>query len=996
MIRNQLLKKPIYPYNEWEIIEENFNIQNNYRNETIFFVGNGYLGFRGNFEEGLCELKGNGLNGTYINGFYDTEVIKYGEIGYAFPEKGQTMLNVTNSKIIKLFIEDEEFDMQRGKLEEYKRVLSLQEGVLSRRLIWCSPKGKKVKICTHRIVSLENKHQAVISYEVTPLNFSGNIRLVSELDGNVTNITVENDPRVGSGIKGRVLSVQKKQLEIDGGLIVQKTKNSALSLACAMSNLLETKNKYTIKPIEEEMAIKTEFIIEAEVHQSIKLNKFISYITSLDCVQDKFEETIRDLICDARLCGFEGIKKKQLEYLEDFWSRTDIEIKGDLALQQGIRLNIFHLLQSVGRDGERNISAKGLSGEGYEGHYFWDTETYILPFFLYNNPQISRKLLEFRYSKLDKARERARQMTHTKGALFPWRGINGEECSAYYPAGTAQYHIDADIAFAIKRYMEATEDTEFLIEYGAELLFETARLWADLGSFIPNKGNKFCINSVTGPDEYSAVVNNNCYTNLMAKVNLEYAYDVTLWMENKFPLEFGRLAAEIGLEKSEIVFWKIAADRMYVPYDEKLGIYLQDDSFLDRAPWDFENTPEENYPLLLHYHPLVIYRHQVCKQADLVLALLFLGDMFTKDEKRRNFDFYEKFTTHDSSLSTAIFSIIACEIGYFEKAYQYFMSTARMDLDDYHGNTKDGIHAANMAGTWMCVVNGFAGMRAYEDGLYFNSYLPEEWEGYSFKVTYKGRLIKVEVDKSGVKFELLEGNEIEITSKEKKISLRQMKLRTEQKSTVKAIIFDLDGVIVSTDECHYEGWKRLADQEGIYFDKVINERLRGVSRMESLEIILERTEKKYTTEQKLEMATRKNEYYKELIKRLTPEDILPGVSKLLAELKESRMKIAIGSSSKNSPLILKCIGLDNYFDATADGNDISRSKPDPEVFLVAAKKLNVLPENCMVVEDADAGIEAALAAGMKVLGVGFASGNGRATIRAKDLATICLEDVLKR
>lgn len=771
MIRNQSLKKPIYPYNEWEIIEEDFKIQNNYRNETIFFIGNGYLGFRGNFEEGLCGPKENGLDGTYINGFYDTEVIKYGEIGHAFPEKGQTMLNVTNSKIIKLFIEDEEFDMQRGKLEEYNRELSLKEGVLSRRLIWCSPKGKKVKIDIQRIVSLENKHQAVISYEVTPLNFSGNIRLLSVLDGNVTNITVENDPRVGSGLKGRVLSVKRKQLETAGGLIVQNTKNSALLLACAMTNQLETKNKYKIKPIEEEMAIKTEFIIEAEVGQPIKLNKFISYITSLDCNQDKLEETIRGLIADARSSGFEGIKKKQREYLEDFWLSTDIEIKGDFALQQGLRLNMFHLLQSVGRDGERNISAKGLSGEGYEGHYFWDTETYILPFFLYNNPEISRKLLEFRYSKLDKARERARQMTHTKGALFPWRGINGEECSAYYPAGTAQYHIDADISFAIKRYMEATEDCEFIVEYGAEILFETARLWADLGCFISNKGNKFCINSVTGPDEYSAVVNNNCYTNLMAKVNLEYAHKIAQLMENNFPMEFKKLAAKISLKNSEVACWKVAADNMYVPYDENLGIYLQDDSFLDRAPWNFENTPEEKYPLLLHYHPLVIYRHQVCKQADLVLALFFLGNMFTKDEKRRNFDFYEKFTTHDSSLSTAIFSIMACEIGYYEKAYQYFMSTARMDLDDYHGNTKDGIHAANMAGTWMCVVNGFAGMRAYEDGLYFNPYLPEEWEGYSFKVTYKGRVIKVEVDKSEVKYELLKGEKLEIIGNGEKIIL---------------------------------------------------------------------------------------------------------------------------------------------------------------------------------------------------------------------------------
>lgn len=772
MLRNHIEKKPIYPFTEWEIIEEEFKTENNYRNETMLFLGNGYMGFRGNFEEGYKGPKGTGLDGTYINGFYDTEVIKYGEIAYGFPEKGQTMLNVTNCKIIRLFIDDEEFNMHKGNFEEYRRTLSLREGTLRRSLVWTSPKGKKVKIDIQRLVYLKNKHQAAISYEVTPLDFSGNIKLQSILEGDVTNIVVENDPRVGSGLQGRVLSVVSKETSDNCGLMVQNTKNSGLSLACAMVNEVVTSSKYSVKTSDEGLAVQTECTIEAEKGSPVKLNKYISFVTSQDCSEEKLSRMAMEAALDAQACGFESMKKNQKEYLDDFWKKSDVQIKGDAALQQGIRVNIFHLLQSVGRDGKTNIAAKGLSGEGYEGHYFWDTETYILPFFLYNNPEISRKLLEFRHSKLDKARERARQMAHEKGALFPWRGINGEECSAYYPAGTAQYHIDADIAFAVKKYMEATEDDDFLIEHGAEVLFETARLWAGLGSFIPNKGNKFCINSVTGPDEYSAVVNNNCYTNLMAKVNLEYANKVAQWMKKECPTEFESLASKIGLQNSEVDYWKEAADQMYVPYDEKLGIYLQDDSFLDRAPWDFENTPAENYPLLLHYHPLVIYRHQVCKQADLVLALLMLGDMFNKEEKRRNLDFYERFTTHDSSLSTAIFSIIACEAGYFEKAYKYFMSTARMDLDDYHGNTRDGIHAANMAGTWMCVVNGFAGMRAYESGLNFAPYLPPKWEGYSFKVTYRGRLIKVEVDSSGAKYQLLEGDAIEITSKGEKILLK--------------------------------------------------------------------------------------------------------------------------------------------------------------------------------------------------------------------------------
>jgi alpha,alpha-trehalose phosphorylase len=419
----------------------------------------------------------------------------------------------------------------------------------------------------------------------------------------------------------------------------------------------------------------------------------------------------------------------------------------------------------VGRDGKSNISAKGLTGEGYEGHYFWDTEMYIIPAFLYSNPSISRKLLEYRYSTLDKARARAREMSHRKGALFPWRTINGEECSGYFPAGTAQYHINADIAHAIKKYMDVTLDNEFMLQCGAEILFETARLWADLGFFNLSKDGKFCINCVTGPDEYTAIVNNNFYTNVMAGENLEYAYNIAVWMEREHNQNYKRLVSEIGLVPEEIAKWKMAADNMYVPYSGKHGMHLQDDTFLEKKVWDFENVPKENYPLLLHYHPLVIYRHQVCKQADVVLALFLLGHKFSLDQKRRDYDYYEKVTTHDSSLSACIFSIVANDIGYHEKAYDYFIKTARMDLDDYQGNTHHGVHTANMAGSWMCMVNGFAGMRVYDDVISFQPYIHPNWEEYSFKITYRGRIIKLTISNKGTTYELLQGNELEIIHK---------------------------------------------------------------------------------------------------------------------------------------------------------------------------------------------------------------------------------------
>lgn len=761
-----------YPYDEWKITEDKFDVKDNFKNETIFALGNGYIGFRGDFEENYNWDPSLGSFGTYLNGFYETRDICYGESFYGNVEESQTMLNVTNGKIIKLYIEDEEFDMRKGSIIEYCRVLDLKEGVLKRHVVWCSEKGKNVSIDITRMVSLTNKHLAAIRYDVTPLNFSGKLSIVSYLDGDVKNRSEGNDPRVGSGLAGRVLQPLKCTAEGSFGEITQATLGSGFSLACAMENVIQAGCAYSIRNICSDLKSGVVYEADAVKGSSIRLDKFITYTTSRDFNENEIAGKAKEIAAKAKVEGFSQLLHEQHEFMKRFWYRTDVSIEGDEAIQQGIRFNMFHLLQSAGRDGKTNIAAKGLTGEGYEGHYFWDTETYILPYFVCTYPAIARKLLEYRYNTLDDARERAGQMS-VKGALFPWRTIGGKECSSYYPAGTAQYHIDADIAFAIKGYLEATDDTDFLVSCGAEILFETARMWSSLGSFIEHKGNKFCINCVTGPDEYTAIVNNNYYTNLLARENLKYAFDTANWMSANKSEEFEMLSGKIGLSAEEILFWEKAADNMYLPYDEKLDIFLQDDSFLDRAPWDFENTPKDKYPLLLHYHPLVIYRHQVCKQADLVLALYLLSYKFTTDEIKRNLNFYEKFTTHDSSLSESIFSIVSSEAGYYDRAYKYFMSTARMDLDDSHGNTKDGVHTANMAGTWLCVVNGFAGMRIHDGNIEFKPYLPEEWESYSFRVTYKNRLIEVSVGRKDVKYELLEGEAIEIIADGKKILLKK-------------------------------------------------------------------------------------------------------------------------------------------------------------------------------------------------------------------------------
>src|SRR5215510_5725147 len=451
--------------------------------------------------------------------------------------------------------------------------------------------------------------------------------------------------------------------------------------------------------------------------------------------------------------------------MDQFWRRSDVQVSNIKAkrarlstveVQQAIRLNSFHILQASARAEDNGVAAKGLTGQAYEGHYFWDTEIYLLPFLIYTSPQTAKNLLRVRYNMLEQARTRARELSH-RGALFPWRTINGEEASAYYEAGTAQYHINADIMYALRKYVNATGDEEFLSEYGAEMLVETARLWRDLGFFSPRKEGKFCINGVTGPDEYKTVVNNNTYTNLMARENLRYAVETVEALRLKKPEAFQALMQKTGLKLSEVEEWKRAAYNMYIPFDAATGIYPQDDSFLDREPWDFKNTPAEKYPLLLFYHPLNIYRHQVIKQTDVMLAMFLLGHEFSLEEKKRNFEFYDPLTTGDSSLSSCMEAIVALEVGEFDKAVTYARAALLMDLADVGGNVKDGCHIASMGGTWMALTYGFGGLRDYDGNLSFRPQRPpEDRASLRFPITYRGQVLDVEISPESTTYSLRE------------------------------------------------------------------------------------------------------------------------------------------------------------------------------------------------------------------------------------------------
>ena len=757
-----------YPLEAWCIRETSFDTASHFLDETLFALGNGYIGLRGTHEEGYSGPAGTSLDGTYLNGFYESEPIQYPEAAYGLAKTNQFMLNVPNAKGIELWLEDERFDLLQGSLQSYERVLDFRTGLLTRTLEWTSPQGRRIALRSRRMVCFENKHLFALEYQVTPLNFEGRLKLVSVLNGAVKNLEAGDDPRVGSAVSGQSLHMVDHEQNVGFAALLQRTHNSGFLLLSATDTELDGAAA-TLAIARTEQRLTQTFEMQAKSGQAVTLTKYGSYVSSRDYPESELMWRTKDTLGRAREAGFEALRMAQEQYLADFWQQADVQIAGDDALQQGIHFNQFHLLQSVGRDGQTNISAKGVTGEGYEGHYFWDTEIYIFPFFLYSKPEIARKLLEYRYAGLPLARQRARQMSHAIGALYPWRTIAGEECSAYFPAGTAQYHINADIAYSIKLYMEATGDDEYLLKHGAEIVMETARIWMGIGSY--DREGRFCINQVTGPDEYTALVNNNYYTNAMAQMHLNFAASIAEQLQVEAPAEFARIAAAMALDANEPAAWRRAASLMNLPYDQALQIHAQDDSFLSKKVWDFANTPKENYPLLLNYHPMVIYRHQVCKQADVVLALLLLSDQFTLEDKRRDFDYYEAVTTHDSSLSSCIFSIIAAEVGYHDKAYDYFMETARLDLDDTHGNTHYGVHTAAMAGTWMGVAYGFAGMRVVNGELHFAPMVPKQWQHYTFKIHFQGTLLEVHVEPGRVDYRLLQGEVLDFSHRGEALAL---------------------------------------------------------------------------------------------------------------------------------------------------------------------------------------------------------------------------------
>ncbi len=965
------------PKDPWRLVETRWDAEANLLRETLFALGNGHIGTRGSHDEVWLGEADASMEGTYVNGFYDTEAIRYPENAYGFARTNEFMLNLPNAKGIEVTIGGEPFNLALGTVLAYERSLDFREGVLVRSVEWKSPAGRRVRILSRRLVSLSRSEILAQSLSVTPLDAEATIEFTTTLNSAVRGAEESFDPRLGSGASARALSTAETSVVPGRSVLVSRTRNSGLTLRIETAAGLTTGGASENSASEEDGALVQRFRIAAKVGEAVTLEKMTAIVTSRDAPASELSAKSEQALKGACAIGFQGLVAEQRERLAAFWQKADIEIEGDDALSQGLHFNLYHLFQSIGRDGRTNIAAKGLTGEGYEGHSFWDTEIYVLPVFLRTLPELARAVLCHRIGYLDKARARARDLGHVRGALYPWRTITGEECSAYFPAGTAQYHINADIAFAIKQYVEATGDDTLLTDGAAELVFETARVWSDLAHLV---GGNYHIDEVTGPDEYTALVNNNFYTNVMAKTHLAFASEVAGWMAREKPEVFAKLSERLDLSADEVEHWTDVSDRLRLPYDEKQGIHAQDDAFLARKVWDFAGTPAENYPLLLNYHPLVIYRHQVCKQADVVLALFLRGDLFSKAVKRRDFDYYEAITTHDSSLSTCIHSIIASEVGLHERAYEFFMDTARMDIDNTHGNTFHGVHTAAMGGTWMSLVHGFAGLRAFKGALHFAPSLPKNWTSYRFRLVDHGRTLEVVVSAAGVEFRLVEGEAIRLFHRGEPVDLSAAAPtclvslpRPFERKSFKAVVFDLDGVITDTARFHHLAWKRLADTLNIGFDEELAESLKGIDRRMSLQMILDKGGVVLEPTEFDRLADMKNVWYKELIGTMTRDDLLPGALETLEAVRSAGLKVGLASVSQNAPAILDRLGIAHLFDAVVDARLLKRGKPDPEIFVKAASQLGLAPADCLGVEDAVAGVASIKGAGMSALGVGRSS-----------------------
>jgi alpha,alpha-trehalose phosphorylase len=730
------------PVEPWCVRERGLDLDLLAGSESVFALSNGHIGLRGNLDEG----EPYGIPGTYLNSFYEVRPLPYAEPAYGNPEDSQTVVNVTNGKLIRLQVDDEPFDVRYGRLLSHERVLDLRAGTLTRQAEWESPAGGRVRVRSRRLVSFTQRAVAAIEYAVEPVEQTLRLIVQSELVANEPTPPLSGDPREAAMLDHPLAALAQDRLD-RGAVLVHRTQRSGLQLAAGMAHLVEAPGEVSVETATHHDRARTIFVCTVAPGQRLRVVKLLAYGWSALRSSSALRDQVAAALTGARHTGLEELLAEQRAYLDEFWDGADVRVEGDPELQRAVRFALFHILQTGARGERRCLPAKGLTGPGYDGQTFWDTEAYVLPVLTYTQPQAAADALRWRHATLELAKQRAATLG-LRGAAFPWRTIHGEECSGYWPAGTAAFHVNADIAAAVTRYRAVTGDDSLEVEVGLELLVETARLWISLGHY--DLDGAWHIVGVTGPDEYTAIVKDNLFTNLAAAHNLHHAAEAA---ERHLDL-----ARDLGVTAEELAAWRQAADAVTVPYDPRLRVHQQCAGFTRLPEWDFEAS-RGKYPLLLHAPYFDLYRRQVIKQADLLLAQYWFAHRFDDEDKARNVDYYERRTVRDSSLSAAIQAVTAAEVGHLELAYDYAYEAAQIDLRDLDHNTEDGLHIASLAGVWTALVSGFGGLRQHKGLLSFAPQLPERISRLSFTLRWHGLRLDVDVEPDRATYSLRDGTD---------------------------------------------------------------------------------------------------------------------------------------------------------------------------------------------------------------------------------------------
>lgn len=737
-------------HNAWQIIEEGFNPEYNKISESIFSIGNGKGGQRANFEE---SFSGQTLKGSYVSGVYYPDKTRVGWWKNGYPEYFAKMLNAPSWIGLDISFNGEQLDLAKCKIIDFSRILDMQKGVLIRNFTVETVQGKQIKAEIKRFMSIVDDENGAIEYKITPLNFSGTISVISDVDADIANEDSNYDEKFW-------IEINKKS-SAENTFVTAETKKTKFRVCTAVKTLFY-KNGEKINPTSEQTVLEKKYAAQVysfnvEQNLEIAIYKYAAICSTMYYNEQELEQKTLLQLKNAVDKGFKTLLNEQQNAWAEKWKESDIIIEGDVAAQQGIRFNIFQLNQTyTGRDERLNIGPKGFTGEKYGGTTYWDTEAYCLPFYLATADQkVAHSLLVYRYKHLQKAIENAQKLGFTNGAaLYPMVTIIGEECHNEWEITFEEIHRNAAIADAVKIYIDYTGDKKYLADYGLEVLIGISRFWAQRVNWSQEK-QKYVMLGVTGPNEYENNVNNNWYTSFSAVQNMKYTIRAIDFVKNNYPSDYKRITEKCGFADKEISQWQHIIDNMYLGYDEKRGIFIQHDGFLDKELIPVSELDPAVRPINQHWSWDRILRSCYIKQADVLQGIYFFEDLFDVETIKRNFDFYEPFTVHESSLSSCIHSIIACKIGNYQKAYQFYLNASRLDLDDYNNDTCDGCHITSMGGTWMTIVQGFGGMRIKDYLPSFNPIIPQNWDKYSFKIRHRQNLYLISVDKNETKVENL-------------------------------------------------------------------------------------------------------------------------------------------------------------------------------------------------------------------------------------------------